>query len=353
MESWSRALLLVLTAWVGSPPEAIPEPTSPGGPEVTTVPLRPAAPSVVEDSAAVSPMRRADLSLAGPFSAERAPFELRLPGRGRVLGYRVAAVAVAPDEVLELAVAGDRTAYTLRAGAGRVVGTTPSGWRWAAPSSPGSYAFRVEGPAGWIHINVFVLVPRSAMKGEYLNGYRIGAYKVTASQPHPRGFVEVGEDDEDLLVSPHFTVGQLLCKQPGSPRYIVLSVPLIAKLEAILGRVVERGYDARTLHLMSAYRTPWYNRSIGNTTTLSRHLYGEAADIFVDVDEDGYMDDLNGDGRRDVADARVLFGLVEAVEQAGRSALPRILVGGMKAYRKNQVRGPFLHVDVRGRAARW
>jgi len=41
------------------------------------------------------------------------------------------------------------------------------------------------------------------------------------------------------------------------------------------------------------------------------------------------------------------------VERAERSGLPRIVLGGLKAYRRNQVRGPFVHVDVRGRAARW
>lgn len=65
------------------------------------------------------------------------------------------------------------------------------------------------------------------------------------------------------------------------------------------------------------------------------------------------MDDLNGGGRRDVADARLLFELVEHVEQGERAGLPRILLGGLKAYRKNQIRGPFVHVDVRGRSARW
>jgi len=170
------------------------------------------------------------------------------------------------------------------------------------------------------------------------------------TQPAPRGFAEVHARDEDILVSPHFTVGQFLCKQPGEPRYLALSVPLIVKLEAVLARVVEAGYDVRTLHIMSGYRTPWYNRSIGNTTTLSRHLWGDAADIFVDGDGDGYMDDLNGDGRRDVQDARLLFDLVEQVEGSGR---PYILTGGLSAYRKNQIRGPFLHVDARGRRARW
>ncbi|MDX1674321.1 MAG: D-Ala-D-Ala carboxypeptidase family metallohydrolase [Longimicrobiales bacterium] len=303
---------------------------------------------------AVEPLRRGDLSLAGPFSEERAPFALRLAGRNRLIAYRVAFTTVLPGEVLELAPASGRAGFTLRAGAGRVLAETAAGWRWEAPAEPGSYALRVEDSEGRaVHVNVFVLVPSSAIRSAALNGYRIGAYRVTAGRPHPRGFIEAHRADEDILVSPHFTLGQFLSKQPGSPKYAIVSVPLVMKLEAVLARVVAAGHDVRTLHVMSAFRTPWYNRSIGNTTTLSYHLYGEAADIFVDADRNGYMDDLNGDGVRDVADARVLFGMVEQVERAERSRLPGILVGGLKAYRKNQVRGPFVHVDVRGRAARW
>lgn len=320
------------------------------GPEAGTAP----ASGAVADSS-LSPVRRGDLPLAGPFSAMRAPFGLRLAGRNRVIAYRVAAVTALPGEVLELAVDGGRDGHTLRYAAGRIEADSPAGWRWRAPAGPGAVALRVEGPAGAMDLNVFVMVPRSAIRDGHLNGYRIGAYRTSPASPAPRGFIEARRADEDVLVSPHFTLGQFLCKQPGSPRYAVISVPLIQKLEAVLARVVEAGHPAPTLHVMSAYRTPWYNRAIGNTTTLSRHLYGEAADIFVDADGDGHMDDLNGDGRRDVADAQYLFRLVEEVERAERAerSQPRIIPGGMKAYRRNSVRGPFLHVDVRGRAARW
>ena len=317
-----------------------------------------ATPAVFEPAAGadaadtVAPLRKGDLQ-RGSYSEARAPFALRLAGRGRLIGYRIASVSVMPGEVLQLAIDGGRVGHTLRPGAGRVQSETDAGWRWQAPSEPGSYAFRVESAGGAVHVNVFVLTPSSAIRGEHLNGYRLGTYRVTASRPHPRGFIEAPAADEDILVSPHFTLGQFLCKQPGSPRYALVSIPLVHKLEALLARVVDAGHDVRTLHVMSAYRTPWYNRQIGNTTTLSHHLYGEAADVFVDADDDGYMDDLNGDGRRDIADAQLLFGLVEQVEQGERWSPVRIRIGGLKAYRRNQVRGPFVHVDVRGRAARW
>jgi hypothetical protein len=70
--------------------------------------------------------------------------------------------------------------------------------------------------------------------------------------------------------------------------------------------------------------------------------------VWVDNNDDGYMDDLNGDGRRDIADVRLMLRAVERVE----ARYPE-LVGGAGLYRANNVRGPFIHIDVRGRAARW
>jgi hypothetical protein len=60
------------------------------------------------------------------------------------------------------------------------------------------------------------------------------------------------------------------------------------------------------------------------------------------------MSDLNGDGRRDMEDARIMLRAVDAVERR----YPE-LVGGAGIYRANRVRGPFIHVDARGTRARW
>ena len=77
-------------------------------------------------------------------------------------------------------------------------------------------------------------------------------------------------------------------------------------------------------------------------------MYGDAADIFVDADGDGKMDDLTGDGRVTLADARWLAGVAERVEATHPS-----LTGGIGIYRANGAHGPFVHVDVRGNRARW
>jgi hypothetical protein len=55
------------------------------------------------------------------------------------------------------------------------------------------------------------------------------------------------------------------------------------------------------------------------------------------------MDDLNGDGRSDVRDGELLYRLFEA---AG-------VEGGMGEYAPTTAHGPFVHVDVRDRKARW
>ena len=101
---------------------------------------------------------------------------------------------------------------------------------------------------------------------------------------------------------------------------------------------------------MSGYRTPYYNGLIGNAA-YSRHLYGEAADIFVDHQpKDGMMDDLNRDGKLDWKDAKVLCRIIEGLCDT-KSYEP--FIGGLGAYEKTPYHGPFIHVDVRGCKARW
>jgi uncharacterized protein YcbK (DUF882 family) len=101
---------------------------------------------------------------------------------------------------------------------------------------------------------------------------------------------------------------------------------------------------------MSGYRTPAYNKAIGNGT-YSRHVWGGAADIFVDDNGDGVMDDLNGDGRVSRADSEWLARFVDSLERKGRFG--NELVGGIGTYGSTASHGPFVHVDARGYQARW
>ncbi len=125
---------------------------------------------------------------------------------------------------------------------------------------------------------------------------------------------------------------------------------LLLKLELILERTNERGYRCDTFHIMSGYRTPYYNKAIGNVR-YSRHVWGGAADIFVDENpKDAMMDDLNQDGVIDFRDAAVVYDIVD--DLFGRPFYAPF-TGGLGRYRKTTAHGPFVHVDVRGFRARW
>jgi hypothetical protein len=122
------------------------------------------------------------------------------------------------------------------------------------------------------------------------------------------------------------------------------------KLEGIADALNQRGLPGNHIKILSGFRTPDYNRQIGNETSQSRHIAGDAADIFVDRNRDGRMDDLNRDGRINRADSRYLLAIVDDLDQSSEYGA---LVGGASAYRATASHGPFVHVDTRGYPARW
>src|SRR5207247_9115871 len=126
---------------------------------------------------------------------------------------------------------------------------------------------------------------------------------------------------------------------------------LVAKLELVIGQLENSGHLVRHMTVMSGFRTPQYNAHGGETggrAGLSRHMYGDAADVFVDNDGDGRMDDLNGDGRVDYRDARVIVDAEDRVEAAHPD-----LAGGGGVYKATREHGPFAHIDARGTRPRW
>jgi Peptidase M15 len=293
----------------------------------------------------------------GNTADRRAGFELR--AGGEPIPFDVMAAFVLPGEELPLAVTSADSSFEVGGEAGELRATGPNLWTWRAPLTPGAYPVRVarEDGSAAVTLNVFVMVPYDRMEKGVLGGYRIGAYPQRwkpglAGYDRPRGFVEVNAATEGVQVAPHFTLGQFVCKEgKGFPKYLVLRPTLLVKLERLLEVAKDHGMQASTFRLMSAYRTPVYNRGIGNTTTFSRHQYGDAADIFVDeFPADGVMDDLNRDGRGDRGDARLLSSWAEEIDRApGDDAL----VGGLSAYGSTEAHGPFVHVDARGYPARW
>jgi uncharacterized protein YcbK (DUF882 family) len=123
----------------------------------------------------------------------------------------------------------------------------------------------------------------------------------------------------------------------------------VLELEAILERVNLLGFHVDGLHVMSAYRTPVYNRSLGDVP-YSQHQWGSAADFYIDKDNKSRMDDLNHDGRIDVNDSKYLSDIIEELLADPPNAR---FQGGMGFYPATPAHPPFVHVDVRGSKARW
>ncbi len=305
------------------------------------------------------PAQAADLSSRPPFDPGLAPFAVEV--RGDRVPYRVLAVAVLPGESLPVSVAkrgGGR--FTLKAPAGEITRRDKEhhwGWSWKAPATPGALVpVAVEREDGAeVRLNVFVMRPAAGIKNGTLNGYRIGRYpdkplKGLLIYRPPQGFIEVTEENRDTLVSPHFTLGQFLCKQAGGyPKYLALRERLLLKLEYLLEVVNDQGVRADSFYVMSGFRTPAYNTAIGNVR-YSRHQWGGAADVFIDENRDGVMDDLNGDGKVTGADADFLYDLFDSLQERDEYVG---FIGGLGRYGSTPNHGPFVHVDARGFKARW
>jgi hypothetical protein len=285
--------------------------------------------------------------------------------------YDTAAAFLLPNERMPIEARGFRGAtYVVRAKDGELTPAGPNKWTWRAPAKPGVYKLEIidatpkdekkftgaakkDGDDG-IKLNAFVMVPASDVRHGVLNGYHIGEYPPGIFRENPiyrapRGFIEVTKDSQDTKVSPHFQVGQFLCKQSDPfPKYVVLDEKLPVKLETIIDRLNALGHDVKSLHVMSGYRTPFYNKVLGNVK-FSVHQFGGAADVFVDDDHDGIMDDLNKDKRSDQRDAITLYEIVDRLSRD--KGYP--FQGGLGHYPATKAHGPFVHTDVRGNAARW
>jgi len=227
----------------------------------------------------------------------------------------------------------------------------------SASQRPGIY--QATDSASGRRIAFINLLPFQARERGKVGTYRIGFWP-GESRPawmrdkSPEGFIQVTMDNQDTPLSDHFRLRDFLTKDQQAvwPKYLVLREALVDKLELVIADLQQRGIGVRHLQVMSGFRTPQYNVQgvgpKGGRATDSRHQYGDAADVFVDNDRDGVMDDLNGDGRVDMKDARILLESVERIEREHPD-----LVGGAGLYKATSAHGPFVHIDVRGHRARW
>ena len=260
------------------------------------------------------------------------------------------------------ALPGSRLVQTLPGGVSAVInGTQASGFE--APRQPGIYEFAVQVESAQREVgdmSIVTLVPRTAKRQGRIGEYRLGTWPFegggrpkTPRYAAPAGFIQVTPQNQNFRVSEHFQLRQFLTKNQFDvwPKYLLLDPLLIDKLELTIQELKKEGVRVEHVHVMSGFRTPSYNAGGGNTSgraNLSRHMYGDGADVYVDNDRDGQPDDITGDGRVTVRDAERFAAAAERVERNHRS-----LVGGIGIYVACCGHGPFTHVDVRGHRARW
>src|SRR6267143_474954 len=192
----------------------------------------------------------------------------------------------------------------------------------------------------------------------WLNGYRLGYWPQekgrmrSEAYKNPDGFIEVTTENEDTRVSEHFRLRDFVSHDQKEvwPKYVVLREPLLDKLELVIEDLNDHGVNAEGMRIRSGFRTPAHNFAVRGEGSArdSRHQFGDAADVFIDQQGNGKESDLNGDGRVNFADVKLILDAVERVE----ARYPE-LVGGTGLYAYYGRSGPFVHIDVRGVRARW
>lgn len=206
-------------------------------------------------------------------------------------------------------------------------------------------------------------VPSDLIREGRLGRYLVGEWPSRTERPAklrteaydpPTGLIAVTPSNRDVRITEHLTLGDFLTKGQDDvwPKYVAITPALLDKVELTLQELERMGHPVEEVGVISGFRTPWYNAHGGSTSgrgSVSRHMYGDALDFYIDNDGDGAMDDLTGDGRIDREDARVLAEAADRAEQRHPE-----YVGGVGVYGPNPgAHSGFVHVDARGYRARW
>jgi len=226
--------------------------------------------------------------------------------------------------------------------------TAPSVEAWPVPGGVDAHSF-----------TFLPTRPFHSKLGSWIDNYLVGYWPAErrrireSAYANPEDFIEVTPANEDTFVSEHFRLRDFITHdQPRVwPKYVVLREALLDKLELVLQDLAHHGIDTSHVIVLSGFRTPAYNLALGDASGRareSRHQYGDAADIIIDANWDGHMDDLNLDGRVDEGDVKVIERAVERVEHRYPD-----LAGGLGLYDAMGPHGPFAHIDVRGEVKRW
>lgn len=225
-----------------------------------------------------------------------------------------------------------------------------------APAGEGFGYARVRAGKRELTLTLMNLVPYASVRNGILDGYKIGDYlakpfRGLSTYKQPEGFIRLTKANGAAWISDHYRLRDFQCKLDGKNKFLIVRPEALLKLELLQAELQQKHkLKFERFTIMSGYRTPFYNRMIGNVTSYSRHLYGDAMDIYVDRDGNGSMDDINRDGRIDTNDAKFLLRVAESIDNSKQWGW---LKGGAGVYRANSAHGPYVHVDVRGYVARW
>ena len=233
------------------------------------------------------------------------------------------------------------------------------------------------------------LVPLKVEKLENgkINGYEVGVYPdptktkdlsliengTTAARVRihalryspPKLFYEVTPQTFPLRIFKHYTLGDFDLDPRflplTYPRYIAVHPDLLKKIDRLEQEMIAAGVRLTKFKLIYGFRSPAYNigawekdKAASLKEPFSSHMYGMAADMIVDEDDNLIMDDLNHDGVIDLRDAQVLLDFVDRLDQK-LLAEGSELVGGAGIYphhdyweRGETAQSPYVHMDVRG-----
>ncbi len=279
---------------------------------------------------------------------ESPQFDLSL--NGVQLPAHRCAIVIIPGDTVSLSVSTPVT-WVMSSGTFLSSATETTNVIWVAPRSHGIFSLEVSDTSGTAEYTVMIPVESSRWRTTSLNSFSIGSYGDGNQRDNlPEYFFEITSSTYLLPLSTHLKIADFLCHVDGNyPQYMALDMELIEKLENLVATVQHVYPGNLGITCISGFRTPEYNARIGNDTTESLHLYGRAADIWIErLPSNGLMDDLDRNKRVDIGDGEFLISIIRELESSGL-----VTVGGASVYRWNRSHGPFIHIDVRGYSASW
>ena len=244
---------------------------------------------------------------------------------------------------------------------------------FVAPDKPGCYYIVLKLAAGDVRrdMEICIAVPHKAAAsrtadglnlradgqeiGHYRNPPKSGNVKVRNNpdsyQP-PVWWLRLDAMNSGFHIVPGVTAGELVVPSEDTGKkhtdLVPVCYPMWRAVVTLREALQARGIPGSALKLISMFRSPPYNRSIGSNA-FGRHIYGDAFDFYIDIEGDEKASDLNRDGKRSRLDAYVVVAIIEDLQAEGK-----IPMGGIGVY--NSVAGDHevtMHLDMRGHRATW